>query len=82
MVIFRLNRMLVDGRPLARVLLCHNSQMPYATVKAYKGEDFKRSTGAGWEMFEKLLAATIKQMHELGRLQALGGADQWLMTLM
>jgi hypothetical protein len=56
--------------------------MRYETIKTFKDEDFKRSTGVSREMFEKMLVVLQKEMRDFGRPPKLGRADQLLVTLM
>jgi chorismate-pyruvate lyase len=56
--------------------------MRYDTVKELKDADFIRSIGVSQEMFEKMLAVFLKEMHDFGRPPKLARTDQLLMTQM
>ncbi len=56
--------------------------MRYETVKALKGEDFKRLTGVSRGVYEKMLEILERNLRAFGRPPKLNRADQLLMTLM
>ena len=41
--------------------------MRVETIKALKDEDFKRPGGIVWEIFDKMPAVILIEMHEFGR---------------
>ncbi len=55
--------------------------MRHETIQTLKDEDFKRSTGVGREMFEKMLTVVKAGLRDFGRTPKLIREDQLLTTL-